>query len=330
MLRIRITARIRLIVDSSAGATNGWIARSARRSNPCILRANMDDEPDEATANIWEQFREILVAFWAEQVGPDDLGAMLESQKCAESYLAHADPVRRSVALKVLKWRWQCESDLAPICVNLALHDTDSGVRRGAIQHLSGTFADTKNRKIVRFLAGMLGDASQSVEIREEACEGLFCVWGGSLLSPLLKVPPIVGVASADQEWLVEQIRSFGASCPAEQHECPTCRSQMVNVLAGWRTLLCSKQQRLIASGRAVLGPDDGKPIPDSVCLTCFPEWTEFQRLAVEEYEVQLEKEAAIADRDFERAVLMRDRQHELRPRVKALSTALPERGDSV
>ena len=306
------------------------IPRSARRNNPCILRANMDDEPDDAMAKTWEQFREILVALWMEQVGRDDLGAMLESQKSAQSFLTHQDPVRRLVALEVLRWRWQPASDYAPLLENLAQHDADFRVRRGAIQHLSDSFADTKNRKVASFLAGVMGDASQTIEIREEACEGLFRIWGESLVSALLKVPPIVGIASADQEWLVEQIRSFGASYTAERHECPTCRSQMVSVLAGWRTLLSSKQQRLIASGRAVLGPDDGKPIPDSVCLTCFPEWAEFQRLAVEEYEVQLEKEAAIADGDFERAVLTRDRQHELRPRVKALSVALRERGESV
>jgi hypothetical protein len=122
---------------------------------------------------------------------------------------------------------------------------------------------------------------------------------------------------------LIERIQSHGVRCSIEPDECPKCHSPLTRVVSHWRVLVSGRQHASISSGRAILGPDDGKLAPDCVCLACFPEWREFHRLAFQYNEYQLAKEEAVAAQDFEKAGLLRDRHDELRPRLDALTDRL-------
>ena len=79
----------------------------------------------------------------------------------------------------------------------------------------------------------------------------------------------------------------------------------------------------MIAAGLAVVGPDSQKCRADAACLACFPEWREFNRLAIRNYACQLAKEDALAMRNLPAALSMRDRQKQLRPLLDAASERL-------
>ncbi len=51
-------------------------------------------------------------------------------------------------------------------------------------------------------------------------------------------------------------------------------------------------------------------------CLQCEPKWAEVHRLALQEHELQVEKENAIVATDFEKAAQCRDIQTEVRRRL--------------
>lgn len=278
----------------------------------------MPQDKENSAADLRAWLDDLWATVWLDIVGPADLAHMLESEESAKSYLTHQDPVRRSVALQVVTSRWEHDTGLVPICKNLALHDADSRVRRCALSWLSFRFVDTKDADIGDLLAEVVCDASAASDIREEAYEGLFRIWGVSLLAALLRARARQGCLSQEVAWVAERIQFFHGLGEFERDECPTCRSQRVNVLRGCRTELSTKDQVLIAWVRGVVGPDDGQPCPDSVCLVCSPEWREFNDLAVLVHQCQLSKENAVAAGDFARAVSMREEQRQLRARQQA------------
>jgi hypothetical protein len=142
-----------------------------------------------------------------------------------------------------------------------------------------------------------------------------------AVVADLLRAGEVVihGFSAEEASQIVEKIRPLGARCSIERDLCPVCGSPLTRVLSDWRVVLSAQQRALAVSGRAILGPDDRNATPDSVCLACVPEWREFHRLALQDYDWQIEKEHAVADSDFDRARSIRDQQAEPRRRLQAL-----------
>ena len=106
--------------------------------------------------------------------------------------------------------------------------------------------------------------------------------------------------------------------------ECPTCGSQTIRVLSGWRSsLISAEDDAAIKAGGALLGPGDFWRAPARVCLACAPSWRLVHDLSRQDYECQLAKEDAIADQDFDRAAFARDRQAALHSRLAELLNRL-------
>jgi hypothetical protein len=99
---------------------------------------------------------------------------------------------------------------------------------------------------------------------------------------------------------------------------CPKCGQPVVRVI--WhRVRLLEKDLEDVAAGRAILGSSVGTVGPEWACLQCAPKWSEVHRLAVEEQELQVEKENAIAAKQFEKAAQSNDRQMEVRQQLMRL-----------
>ena len=129
----------------------------------------------------------------------------------------------------------------------------------------------------------------------------------------------IHGLSHEEAAMLIQQLQPLGVNCSVARDDCPVCGSPITRVLTGLRAYIGPKQRIAIDSGCAILGPDDPTPTPDSVCLTCSPEWREIHQLALRLYDCQLAKEHAVADQDFDKARSLRDEQYELQPRLEAL-----------
>ena len=104
---------------------------------------------------------------------------------------------------------------------------------------------------------------------------------------------------------------------------CPKCgQPRVVRVLWKWVHLWGQKEED-VHSGKAILGSRFGEDGPPWVCLQCAPGWSEVHRLATQEWEWQLAKEAAVAAKEFEKAAWYRDSQLELRQRMSAVVAEL-------
>jgi len=149
-----------------------------------------------------------------------------------------------------------------------------------------------------------------------------------ALVNDLLTGREVVihGFSSDEAERLIEKTRPYGIRGSIELDECPTCQSPLTRVLNLWHVWVSGKERVSISSGRAILGPDDEKLVPDCVCLACFPEWREYHFLALQYNEYHQAKIEAVAAQSFERARLLRDRQEGLRPQMKALMDRLQGR----
>ena len=105
---------------------------------------------------------------------------------------------------------------------------------------------------------------------------------------------------------------------------CPKCgHAPVVRVIWRWSHLF-GKNLEDATSGKAILGSqsDEGPPW---VCLQCAPAWSEVHRLALRIYELQVEKENAIASTDFGKAAQCRDAQVDLRRRLALLFDELSQ-----
>ncbi len=100
---------------------------------------------------------------------------------------------------------------------------------------------------------------------------------------------------------------------------CPQCGQPVVRVV--WRLIhLFGRDLEDVNAGRAILGSsrssDEGPPW---VCLNCAPKWSEVHRLAMQDYDLQIKKENAVAATDFQTAAQYRDVQVELRRQLALL-----------
>jgi hypothetical protein len=123
---------------------------------------------------------------------------------------------------------------------------------------------------------------------------------------------------------------------------CPRCAERgIVRVL--WKGVYLSDRDRSeIRSERAILASPQvasaspawlevlgraGSRLPEAVCVACTPEWLEVNRLALRDYELQLEKEQAVLAQDFTFAGQLKQQQERLQDQLatlvgKLLSTA--------
>lgn len=104
---------------------------------------------------------------------------------------------------------------------------------------------------------------------------------------------------------------------------CPKCgHAPVVRVIWRWVHLF-GKNLEDVNAGRAILGSQFGAGGPSWVCLQCAPAWSEVQRLAMQDHELQIEKEKAIASQEFDKAAQCRDAQVELRRQLAVLFDVL-------
>ena len=83
---------------------------------------------------------------------------------------------------------------------------------------------------------------------------------------------------------------------------CSKCGKPIVRVLWGGYPLSDDDVEQ-IKSGRAILGSvGSGEQGWPWVCAECAPKWSDVRRLAMQDYELQLEKAKAIESQDFEKA----------------------------
>ncbi len=100
---------------------------------------------------------------------------------------------------------------------------------------------------------------------------------------------------------------------------CPKCgQPRVVRVLWNWVHLWGQKEED-VRLGKAILAARDNAGGPPWVCLQCAPGWSEVHRLAMQEWEWQLAKEAAVAATEFEKAAWYRDCRDELWQRMMAV-----------
>ncbi len=94
---------------------------------------------------------------------------------------------------------------------------------------------------------------------------------------------------------------------------CPKCgEPHIVRVL--WKcTYLFQQDQEEVDTGKAILGSCSDLAGPPWVCLRCSPAWSEVHALGMQDYQLQLAKEKAVASTDFETATTCRDAQADLR-----------------
>jgi hypothetical protein len=102
---------------------------------------------------------------------------------------------------------------------------------------------------------------------------------------------------------------------------CPKCgAARVVRVL--WRGLRNSgPDDRDIEAGKAILASISatGDLGPPWVCLQCRPGWTDVHRLAMHDYQLQLDKEEAIRNENFETAATRRDAQIPVRQQLSSI-----------
>ena len=100
---------------------------------------------------------------------------------------------------------------------------------------------------------------------------------------------------------------------------CPKCgQPRVVRVLWNWVHLWGQKEED-VRLGKAILAARDNAGGPPWVCLQCAPGLVEVHRLAMQEWQWQLAKEAAVAATQFEKAAWYRDSQDELWQRMMAV-----------
>jgi hypothetical protein len=100
---------------------------------------------------------------------------------------------------------------------------------------------------------------------------------------------------------------------------CLQCGSQLVGVVGEWNAYISERDIAKIKSGAAIFGPLFGR-FKSAVCLNCASTWKEIHNLASQDYELQVAKEKALTEQDFDRARELRDMQHEIRPRLETIA----------
>lgn len=114
---------------------------------------------------------------------------------------------------------------------------------------------------------------------------------------------------------------------------CPRCGSpRVVRVMWNFKRL-STDDQADIQHGKIILGSRarrvggsrliEQRDVPSWVCLLCEPRWSEVHHLSMQDYELQIAKEDAVAARQFEVALPIRNSQDEVLMRLETLINEL-------
>lgn len=120
----------------------------------------------------------------AELAGPL-FEAMTTSLETAERYLRSSDPRNRLAALFIIRYCWTLTPAFAEQCERMALEDCDEKVRSAALLFLATYYRDTTDRRVGKFVAELLCDAKQPLELRRVAYSSLFLIRGILTVSDL-------------------------------------------------------------------------------------------------------------------------------------------------
>jgi hypothetical protein len=127
-----------------------------------------------------------------EKAAGNIISSLFVSRESAENYLGDSDSNKRIAALMVLLDHWRPNAQLAQTCEKIALTDSDAQVRGVALVGLGQCYADTRDARVLRLLAGIVGDEKQPSESRSSAYFALFQVDGvdaKSLPDPSFRFP---------------------------------------------------------------------------------------------------------------------------------------------
>jgi hypothetical protein len=102
---------------------------------------------------------------------------------------------------------------------------------------------------------------------------------------------------------------------------CPKCGEPRTARVIYEYSHLSDGQKSAIESGKAILCtvPQIATIGPPWVCLRCAPAWSDVHRLAMHDYQSQVDKEEAVRTRDFEAAARHRDSQLQIRRQIARL-----------
>lgn len=96
-----------------------------------------------------------------------------QDEATAFQHLFHPKRKYRFVALSLLEFKWGLTQEIADICEDLALFDSDPEVRALAVMNLSRYYAGTGNIRIGVFLASLVYERNEDQRVREAAYWGL-------------------------------------------------------------------------------------------------------------------------------------------------------------
>src|SRR5689334_7963694 len=110
--------------------------------------------------------------------------------------------------------------------------------------------------------------------------------------------------------------------CEKPPTVCPRCGSSHTARLIWGCVHLCGEDEEDVRAGRAIVvnpqGTQTYEPwqalmrrrsgeLPRWACLDCAPGWSEVHEMAIQDYRRQIDKEDAVATRQFDRAAELKD-----------------------
>jgi hypothetical protein len=128
---------------------------------------NTDDE------EIMKTVREKFMTMLEEQSGPI-VRELARSKAATDQNFHHPDAKTRFAALSVADMIWGVTQEIADMCEELAVMDSDAKVRGAAVMCLKGYYRKTNLPRIVKLLATIVLNEKESVDVRDLAYSGLF------------------------------------------------------------------------------------------------------------------------------------------------------------
>lgn len=116
---------------------------------------------------------EVYIPGWRE-ISPDHADEMLADYKRAMSFLTHANPIIRELAIDILMNCHEAYCEIAPILRSMANEDENPTIQECALVAFVVCACRMTDPDAGRFLAALVKDSSRSLPVRLHAYEGLF------------------------------------------------------------------------------------------------------------------------------------------------------------
>ena len=114
---------------------------------------------------------------WGLAAGPF-VDVLLRSAEAAQQHLTHPDPRARLGAVLLLRDYWGLPAGFAELCERLAFEDPDTNVRCAALTHLGAEYYETRDARMGRVFAGIIGDEAEPRVFRYVAYVSLYALDG--------------------------------------------------------------------------------------------------------------------------------------------------------